>query len=124
MNLPQLKIKQDVQTRWNSTLIMVERLVLIKSSLAATLAELPTAPRSLDATEWEIIGDVIPLLKPLETMAVELSGEKYPTISMVVPLVRGLQLSIRTCKPKTHTGQQLQTSSRCYITTARYSRKR
>lgn len=110
MNLPQLKIKQDVQTRRNSTLTMLERLILIKSSLAVTLAELPKAPESLDAAEWEIISDTIPLLKPIEDMTVELSGEKYPSISILVPLVRGLQLSLRNYEPKTAAGMELQTS--------------
>lgn len=31
MGLPELKVKQDVSTRWNSCLIMVERLIEIKS---------------------------------------------------------------------------------------------
>lgn len=93
MNLPVLKVKQDVSTRWNSTLIMMERLVLLKPSLVVALSNLPSIPECLDASEWEIICDCIILLKPIETMTIELSGEKYTTISTIIPLIRGLQHS-------------------------------
>jgi len=43
----------------------------------------------LNAQEWEVIEDVIPILKPVEVMTTELSGENYPTLAMVIPLVRG-----------------------------------
>jgi len=33
MNLPPLKVKQDMPTRWNSGLIMMGRLINIKSPL-------------------------------------------------------------------------------------------
>jgi len=41
MNLPPLKVKQDVPTRWNSSFIMMERLVNIKAPLSATMSTLP-----------------------------------------------------------------------------------
>lgn len=93
MNLPELKVKQDVSTRWNSTLTMIERLVELKSPLAVALSDLPRAPECLDALEWEIIVDCVPLLKPIATLTTELSGEKYLTISIVIPLIRGHQSS-------------------------------
>jgi len=57
MNLPPLKVKQDVPTRWNSSFIMMERLVNIKAPLSATMSTLPRAPNYLNASEWEIILD-------------------------------------------------------------------
>lgn len=62
MNLPELKIKQDVGTRWNSSLIILERLIQIKTPLSATLTFLPRAPDFLTALEWELISDCLPLL--------------------------------------------------------------
>lgn len=44
MNLPPLKVKQDVPARWNSSFIMMERLVNIKAPLSATMSTLPQAP--------------------------------------------------------------------------------
>lgn len=88
MNLPILKVKQDVVTRWNSSLIMIERLIDIKNPLSANMSSLPRAPNYLNACEWEIILDCIHILKPFEIMTAKLSGENYVTISSIIPLIR------------------------------------
>ena len=88
MNLPELKVKQDVMTRWNSTLVMLQRLVEIKESLSAEISSLPQAPDFLDGTEWDIISDSISILKPFESMTTTLSAEKYPTVSMIIPFCK------------------------------------
>ncbi|KAL4121152.1 hypothetical protein QTP88_013717 [Uroleucon formosanum] len=41
MNLPILKVKQDIVIRWNSSLIMIKRLNDIKNPLSATMSSLP-----------------------------------------------------------------------------------
>lgn len=105
MNLSPLKVKQDVPTRWNSSLIMMERLVNIKAPLSATMSTLPQAPNYLNESEWEIILDSTHILKPFQIMTAELlSGEKYPTLSVVIPLIRGLQHNLRNLKTKTDIG--------------------
>ncbi|XP_025191883.1 zinc finger BED domain-containing protein 1-like, partial [Melanaphis sacchari] len=101
MNLPILKVKQDVVTRWNSSLIMIERLIDIKNPLSATMSSLPQAPNYLNACEWEIILDCIHILKPFEIMTAELSGENYVTISSIIPLIRGLQHILKSVQIKT-----------------------
>ncbi|KAL4112812.1 hypothetical protein QTP88_016538 [Uroleucon formosanum] len=104
MNLPPLKVKQDVPTRWNSSFIMMERLVNIKAPLSATMSTLPRAPNYLNASEWEIILDCTHILKPFQIMTAKLSGEKYPTLSVVIPLIRGLQHILRNLKTETDVG--------------------
>lgn len=84
-----LKLKQDVRTRWNSTLIMLERLVKLKEPLTVTMISVEEAPSNLTSEEWVIIEDIVPLLRPFNSLTVELSAEQYPTISKVVPLLRG-----------------------------------
>lgn len=64
MNLPMLKVKQQVDTRWNSVLIMLERLLEVKDVLSVTVTNLPLAPNFIDASEWSIISDIIPIFKP------------------------------------------------------------
>jgi len=56
MGLPELKDKVDVSTRWNSCLIMVERLIEIKNPMSAAMS-LRRAPNCLTATEWDLIAD-------------------------------------------------------------------
>ncbi|CAG9830004.1 unnamed protein product [Diabrotica balteata] len=108
MNLPVLKVKQAVDTRWNSVLLMLERLLIIKDSLTIALTNLPAAPENLDASEWAIVIDCVPILKPMELLTSELSAEKYITMSLIVPLVRGLQWHIKDLKPMTDVGLWLQ----------------
>jgi len=110
MGLPELKVKQDVSTRWNSTLNMIERLIQIKNPLSAAISSLRRAPNCLTSNEWDIITDCAPILKPFESLTIELSGEKYPTLSLVIPLVRGLQYTVRKVRPETDAGILLQSS--------------
>lgn len=49
INLPESKVKQDVSTRWNSSLIMLERLIQIKALLSTAITFLPRAPSFLNA---------------------------------------------------------------------------
>lgn len=107
MNLPEFKIKQDVITKWNSSLIMLERLIQINAPLSVAITFLPRAPDILTALEWELISDCLPLLKPIEIMTVELSGINKPTLTMVIPLIRGLQYTLRNKTTSTTAGDLL-----------------
>ncbi|CAI6372788.1 unnamed protein product [Macrosiphum euphorbiae] len=55
-----LKVKQDVRTRWNSTLFMLERLVKLKEPLTIAIISLIEAPVNLDHDEWKVVEDIIP----------------------------------------------------------------
>lgn len=95
LGLPKLKLIQDVSTRWNSSLLMLERLVKLKEPLTCVIMSLNNSPEIIFPAEWKIIEDIIPILKPFNLMTIELSGETYPTLAMVIPLVRGnLQIYI------------------------------
>lgn len=107
MKLPELKVIQDVSTRWNSTLHMIERLLLLREPLSAVVSSLPTGPPFLSATEWEMLSDWVPVLKPVEKMTIEMSGEQYPTMSMIIPLVRGLQHALKNIPAITPSGVTL-----------------
>ncbi|CAH1958581.1 unnamed protein product [Acanthoscelides obtectus] len=97
-----LKIKQAVDTRWNSILLMLERLLEVKNALSVAITNLPTAPEFIEASEWSIISDCVPILKlELELMT---TGEKYLTMSSVIPLVRGLQFTLKNMNPETEVG--------------------
>jgi len=52
----------------------------------------------------EIILDCTHILKPFQIMTAELSGEKYPTLSVVISLIRGLQHILRNLKTETDVG--------------------
>lgn len=110
LNVNTLKLKQDVRTRWNSIFYMLERLLEVKIPLSATLPQLDTSPPNLDSNEWIITEDIVMLLRPSENVTVILSGEKYPSLSSVIPLVLGLQNAIENKAPVTELGTNLKRS--------------
>lgn len=69
---------------------MLERLFEIKKPLSAVIAFLPNAPDSFTILEWRIIEDCVKVLKQAYNMTNELCGSKYVTLSLVIPLIRGV----------------------------------
>lgn len=110
MGMQELKLKQDIQTRWNSAIIMLERLLEIKLPMSAVLSSLVNAPKNLEASEWELVRDFIQILKPFLSVTEDLSAEKYPTMSRITPLIKGLQSTIKNKVSNTNIGSALQTS--------------
>ncbi|KAG8238170.1 hypothetical protein J437_LFUL017679 [Ladona fulva] len=100
LNRPLLKLKQEVATRWNSTLIMLRHML-------ETLTCLPRSPPALKNRQWGILEDCIPLLIPLEELTTELSGDKYVTSSVIIPLIMGAQHLVMNSKHTTTVGKRL-----------------
>lgn len=73
---------------------MLHRLIDVKAPITAVMSSLPKAPQMLSAEEWLVIEDCIPVLKLFDLMTTALSGEKYVTLSSIIPLVRVLQYSV------------------------------
>nr|CAI5860091.1 unnamed protein product [Callosobruchus analis] len=74
MNFPQLKLKQDVVTRWNSTYDMLSRILEIKEAVISTLAILNNEMgTSLSVQDWQIIKYAIDILKMFVDITIEIS---------------------------------------------------
>jgi hypothetical protein len=99
LDLPQLKLKQECPTRWNSRYDMLERLVTVRGAVSAVVASVKTAP-SLTAAEWEIADAYVKMLKPFKVATATMGAVKFPTISMVIPQLNSLKhsLSSDTCE--------------------------
>uniref|UniRef100_A0AAV2L4T4 HAT C-terminal dimerisation domain-containing protein n=1 Tax=Knipowitschia caucasica TaxID=637954 RepID=A0AAV2L4T4_KNICA len=76
MGQPQLILKQDVATRWNSTYYMLKRITEVKEPLISTLALINPQLQVLSQADWEIIKEACDVLQPFEEVTVELSAEK------------------------------------------------
>ncbi|CAH1114870.1 unnamed protein product [Psylliodes chrysocephalus] len=107
MRLPLLKVKQDVPTRWNSCFIMLKRLNEIKEPLCVALASSTKPPQFPTVEEWDIINEIIKVLKSADDMTTIISSQSYPTLSMVIPLVRGFQYTLRNINTVTEVGTAL-----------------
>lgn len=94
-NLPQLKLKQDVVTRWNSTYDMLQRMLIVKDAVITTVA-LTRSDLALTEYDWCVVESAIPILKLFYDVTTELSAEKNVTLSKVIPLVRIMLSSLRS----------------------------
>ncbi|KAG5869431.1 hypothetical protein JTB14_003123 [Gonioctena quinquepunctata] len=86
----QLKPIQEVSTRWNSTYFMIKRLVEIRTELALAINVCEKVPMNLSAEEYNVLEEFISILEPFEIATNEISGDQYITISLIIPLIRGI----------------------------------
>ncbi|CAG9782307.1 unnamed protein product [Diatraea saccharalis] len=92
LELPPLKLKQDVSTRWNSTFDMISRLTEIKTAVITTLALL-SPQHALDENDWSLMEHAIPILKVFADITTEISAEKNVTLSKVIPLCKLISIN-------------------------------
>ncbi|KAF2880598.1 hypothetical protein ILUMI_25579 [Ignelater luminosus] len=103
MKLPLLKVKMD-RGSWYSRYFMMKRLLEIRDPLCITLTDLSKVPQFLDTSEWNVVSDCFSLLEPFELIVTELLYEKYPTMSLIIPLIRGLHYSLKSKTTQTEIG--------------------
>ena len=79
------KLVNDVPTRWNSTFIIISRLLEVRAKLSQVLQELSW--NNLQNSEWKQLDHIHSLLKPFAKYTALTSGEDYTTLSMVIPVL-------------------------------------
>ncbi|KAL2087185.1 hypothetical protein ACEWY4_018244 [Coilia grayii] len=72
-----------VQTRWNSSLYMVQSLLQQKSALSVFAAEC-NQPATLTAQQWELLNKTTDVLSPFEQLTRDMSRETA-TVALVIP---------------------------------------
>lgn len=98
-----LKLINDVETRWNSTYSMIERICLLQEPLEAAIAVLHADLKAIEADEWVQLKAFCLILKPVLQVTAELSAEKKVCASKVLILIHGLMKAIKN-EQKTCTG--------------------
>lgn len=71
------------------------------------MASLDSGLEMISVTEWQILEEIIKICKPFEELTKILSGELYPTLLSIIPLVRGLQRVLQLQEPLHKPTQQL-----------------
>ncbi|CAI6372557.1 unnamed protein product [Macrosiphum euphorbiae] len=95
LGLKELKLIQSCATRWNSSYLMCERLVVNRGAIIAVLADRDITSAALalkleiNEGEWTEMESMIKLLKPLQVATVVLCEENV-TISILRPIIYGL----------------------------------
>ena len=95
MGRPSHKLLQEVETRWNSTYHMLNRLVELREPVGAALATLPTDIQPVTSDEYMTITGCLSLLSPFNDATIELSEEKHVSGSKVVPLLKMLEQTLQ-----------------------------
>lgn len=99
------KLVQYVRTRWNSVYEMFDRLLQLRWPLTAVLSDRSVTKfsdaRTLDLTseQWTLIENILPTLKKLKIANSLFCGEKYVSLSGVLPVLYTLienHLEIKT----------------------------
>ena len=96
LGLNKKSLKQDVDTRWNSTFDMIESVLMNDEAVSGVLrsdakySNLLLAPE--DLASLKCVKDV---LIPWKRMTVLMSAETYPTLSLVAPSIHALLTSLK-----------------------------
>ena len=90
------KLLSNCPTRWSSTFLLLERLLVVKEPLTAVLNELEWD--NLATSEWKAIDSICRLLQPFAQYTTLGSGEEYTTVSGVLPIIMELNLHLEEQK--------------------------
>ena len=71
----------DVATRWNSTLFMIRRALLLKEPIEVALLRLKQSDLNLTIDEWRTAEILMELLEPFHVATEEISSQTQVTIS-------------------------------------------
>lgn len=99
-----LKLIQNVETRWNSTYDMLKRFIELADKISGILLKQPTSPVMLTATEMQAAKEFVELLKPFDEATKIVYGEHYLTGSKVIPIVNTLKNKLDMLIPSTDIG--------------------
>ena len=76
----------DVHTHWNSTYAMLQCAYDLRLAFDMYVQANPKMEdKSLNAAEWNVVKELLSLLKPLEKVTTFLSKSHYPTVSATLP---------------------------------------
>lgn len=85
------KLILDVETRWNSTYYMMERYMEQHQQMTTSLCLLGKTSMCLDTEDIDIVRSAVSFLEPFEEVTRERSGEKFTSVSKIIPITKGLQ---------------------------------
>uniref|UniRef100_A0A1X7UJA9 BED-type domain-containing protein n=1 Tax=Amphimedon queenslandica TaxID=400682 RepID=A0A1X7UJA9_AMPQE len=96
LNLPEHKLIQQVDTRWNSTYYMLERYLEQYEAIKTTLCLLDRNDLMIPRERNTALQEVVKILTPFESVTREISSENYTSGSKIIPISRCLQRLVST----------------------------
>ena len=92
LNIDNHKLIQEVETHWNSSFYMLQRIVEQEEIIRTTLCLLSKNDLTISCEDVEVIKGVVEILDPFEAVTREISADhQYLSGSKIIPLSRALQ---------------------------------
>lgn len=100
-------LSQDVETRWNFTLLLIDKVHKAYDCITTVLCRLPHSVQLLTPEELSALPEIIACLQFFATTTSNLSAETYPSISLIIPYTEILYSDLNDKKKKfaTETGK-------------------
>ena len=93
LGCPEHSLIQDVETRWNSTFYMLERLIEQRRAISVTNAEL-NIKTELTQNQWTLAEKIVGVLAPIEEVTRECS-KASASASLVIPVVSAIRSKLK-----------------------------
>ncbi|KYN19747.1 Zinc finger BED domain-containing protein 1, partial [Trachymyrmex cornetzi] len=103
-----LKFIQDVETRWNTTYYMLERFLALEDYVYPVMLKCANMPDMLTRIEILVLKDLVALMEPVASVITEISGENYPTCSVIIPIIHCMTAAVTNCVTTTEIGNEFQ----------------
>lgn len=84
---------------------MIERYLLLELYIYPAMSECNNPMDILNREEVKILADVLQMMIPIRDVITEISGDNYPTCSIIIPIVHCLKQKISHIQPETKIGQ-------------------
>ena len=92
----------SVVTRWNSVLYMLQRVILIRHAFVLTLHDSESYKKNIkycpSNSDFELIEEMIDVLEIFDSATKLISGEKYPTVTLMKSLIEKITTHLNTNK--------------------------
>ena len=90
LNVKQHKIKNESPTLWNSLYYLMDRIVEQREAVTVVLASNEKV-NNLQNHECKTAASYVKVLKPFENITSMMSASRYPTLSMIIPILNVLK---------------------------------
>lgn len=96
---------------------MMKRILKLIDSLTAVQRKLHQAPEIITPDEEKILKDIVLLLDVFEQATQMISGERYPTSGLIIPIIHGLYDNVTTLEPRivTTVGEKFSQNLRSFM---------
>ena len=101
-----LNLIQDVPTRFTTKVDMVERYIELEQHVFVAMSECQNPADMLNREEMKILKEIFPIMDSVRCVITEISGDSYPTCSVIIPIIRCMEKKINSINPQTDIGQK------------------